>query len=111
MIDRTPWKDYAMSEVERQYLDDYLADQKKKKDPNGDDAVFFARFCISQILKPRDLDVDAESHGYIGGDHDGGIDGFYFFVSGKLVTEEMEPSAFADHEGLTLSLELIQATR
>src|SRR5436305_280567 len=100
-----------MGSPEREYLDAYLENRKGATDPNLPDDVFFARFCISQILKPRDLDVDQLATGYTGGRHDGGVDAIYFFVQGKLVTDEMKPSEMADYEGLSMSLHLIQATR
>lgn len=100
-----------MSGPEREYLDVYLADLKKKTDPALADDVFFARFCIGQILKPRDLDVDQLADGYTDGRLDGGTDAIYFFVAGKLVTDEMEPSEFSEYEGITMSLHIIQATR
>lgn len=50
--------DYRMSDVEREYLDSYFTDKKAKTEPNAKDDEFFVRFCISQILKSKDLDVD-----------------------------------------------------
>jgi len=100
-----------MSQVERDYLDSYLADRKSKTDPNSKDDVFFVRFCISQILKPKDLDVDEQAAGYTGGDHDGGIDAIYFLVAGKLINEDSDPDEFKDYEGSVMSLHIIQATR
>jgi len=111
MINISAWKEYQMSQVEREFLDDHLVVQKQKTDPDLPDDEFFARFCIAQILKPKDLDVDELAYGYTGGDYDGGIDGVYFFVAGKIVTDDAEPSDFQDYEGLTMSLIIIQATR
>jgi hypothetical protein len=111
MIDTSKWKEYRMSGPEREYLDAYLANLKKNTDPDLGDDVFFARFCIAQILKPRDLDVNQLADGYTDGRLDGGADAIYFFVAGKLVTEDMTPSEVVEYEGLTMSLHLIQATR
>ncbi len=111
MIDTSAWREYNMSQVEREFLDHYLAVQKEKTAPNLPDDEFFAQFCIAQILKPKDLDVDELAEGYVGGNNDGGIDGIYFFVAGKLVADDAEPAEFQDYEGLTMSLLIIQATR
>jgi len=100
-----------MSGPEREYLDAYLANRKQKTDPDLPDDVFFARFCIAQILKPRDLDIDQLASGYTDGGRDGGADAIYFFVAGKLVSDDMKSAEVLDFEGLTMSLHIIQATR
>src|SRR5207247_3679565 len=111
MIPTSAWRNYQMSNVERDYLDSYLADRKSKTDPNSKDDVFFVHFCISQILKSKDLDIDELQSGYTGGDHDGGVDGIYFFVAGKFITEDSDPSEFQDYEESVMALHLFQATR
>jgi hypothetical protein len=111
MIDASPWKEYCMSGPERDYLDRYLSGLKEKTDPSSPDDTFFARFCIAQILKPKDLDIDQLSIGYTDGPLDGGVDAIYFFVAGRMVTDEWEPSEVADYEELAMGLHLIQATR
>ncbi len=111
MIDTSPWKECAMSDVERDYLDAYLANLKEKTDPDLPDDEFLARFCIAQILKPKDLDIDQLASGYTDGPLDGGADAIYFFVAGKLIADDMATSEFLEYEGLTMSLHLIQATR
>ncbi len=111
MIDTSRRKEYVMSDVDRDYLDAYLANLKEKTDPDLPDDVFFSRFCIAQILKTRDLDIDQLASGYTDGPHDGGADAIYFFVAGKLIADDMTTSEFLEYEGLTMSLHLIQATR
>jgi hypothetical protein len=100
-----------MSGPERDYLDAYLANLKRNTDPDIPDDLFFARFCIAQILKPRDLDIDQLATGYTDGALDGGADAIYFFVAGKLVTDDMKSSDVLEFEGLTMGLHIIQATR
>lgn len=100
-----------MSEVERDYLDRYLTSQKQKTDPNSEDHDFFARFCIKQILKARDIGSDEQDDGYTSGDHDGGVDGAYLFISGKFVADDSDLADFGEYERLTLDFHLIQATR
>ncbi|MGA9542533.1 MAG: AIPR family protein [Candidatus Sulfotelmatobacter sp.] len=108
---RAHWEEYSMPEVERQYLDRYLTNQKQTISPESKPEDFFARFCIAQILKTKDLSMDEREDGYVSGPYDGGIDGAYLFVAGKFVTDDMEPSDLDDYEGLTLSFHLVQATQ
>ena len=100
-----------MSGPEREYLDRYLSSLKDKTDPSLPDDIFFARFCIAQILKPKDLDIDQLSAGYTEGPLDGGVDAIYFFVAGRMVTDDWDCSEVADYEELAMGLHLIQATR
>jgi AIPR protein len=111
VIDTSRWKDYRMSKPERAYLDAYLEHLKKNTDPDLPDDEFFAKFCISQILKPHDLDIDQIQSGYTDGPLDGGVDGIYAFVQGKLITDEEAPLQCAEFQGMKLSLHCIQATR
>jgi hypothetical protein len=111
MIVTSDWEDFRMSGPERDYLDAYLEDLKKKTDPERAEDEFFTRFCIAQILKPKDLDIDQLENGYTDGPLDGGADAVYFFVAGKLVTDDIQSSEFAEYEGLTMNLHVIQATR
>src|SRR5205085_12649730 len=83
-----------MSDAEREYLNDYLKSLKAKTDPDLDDDIFFERFCIHQIIKARDLDINEEPLGYTGGEHDGSIDGAYFFCDSKLVRDGMWSTQF-----------------
>ncbi len=50
---------------------------------------FFEYFATSQILKDEDLSDDEIINGITGEGGDGGIDAFYIFVNGVLVTEDM----------------------
>ncbi len=100
-----------MSEPERAYLEAYLDHLKKNTDPDLPDDEFFATFCIAQILKSNDLDIDQIQNGYTDGPHDGGVDGIYPFIQGKLMTDEEDPTNYADFQGLKITLHIIQATR
>jgi AIPR protein len=106
------WKGYNMSDVERQWLDDYLVSQKVKTDPDLPDDQFFEKFCAAQILKQRDLDIDELNAGITRGKHDGGADSVYFFCAAKLVNDGMRPEQFLEYEEqFSMHLILIQATR
>jgi hypothetical protein len=99
-----------MSDVQREYLDDYLTGLKAKTDPDLDDDIFFERFCARQILKSRDIGVDDIAPGETRGEGDGGADSTYFFCDSKLVLDGMLPKDF-DRHGVALQLVFIQATR
>jgi len=111
MVDTSRWKDFQMSGIERDYLNAFLESFKKNTDPESPDDEFFAKFCIGQILKAHDLDIDEIENGFTDGKLDGGVDGLYFFIQGKPINEEDDPADFAEFQGLKLSLHLVQATR
>jgi len=51
--------------------------------------------------------VEIES-GIVGGDGDGGVDGFYLFVNKKFVREDTDPAIFREQQ---LSIELVHRAR
>lgn len=55
--------------------------------PSADKGEAFEYFCFEQILKNYDLSEEEIDTGWVDGRHDGGIDGFFIFVNGRLVTE------------------------
>jgi len=75
-----------MSDAERGFLTDIIAANKAKTAPGMPDDIFFERFCVEQILKPRDLTIDERETGFTRdekgqGTRDGGIDAGYFSVT------------------------------
>lgn len=50
---------------------------------------YFEFFASSMILKDYDLSDDDILNGITGQGNDGGIDGFYLFVNGELITEDL----------------------
>lgn len=69
---------------------------------------FFEFFASSMVLKDNDLSDDEILNGITGHGNDGGIDGFYLFVNGELVTEDLVESINIPR-GCTIELVLIQA--
>jgi hypothetical protein len=49
--------------------------------------ALFERFVLDEVLKGFDLTEDELDAGWVDGRHDGGIDGFYVFVNGRLVVD------------------------
>lgn len=64
---------------------------ERAKSETLDRGELFELFAFEQILKSYDLTRTELEHGWVDGHNDGGIDGFYTFVNGSLVTE---PSKF-----------------
>ena len=54
--------------------------------PSGDIGDAFEYFSFEQILKDYDLSEEEIEAGWVDGRHDGGIDGFFIFVNGHLVS-------------------------
>ena len=83
-----------MSDSERAYPNQYLKKQHEQIAPEIAEDKFFEQFCIEQILKTRDLDVEQLASGRVSGEHDGGVDAVYVFSNGELVREDMSPNSF-----------------
>lgn len=66
-------------------LDGILAERAKTE--TLDKGELFELFAFEQILKSYDLTRSELEHGWVDGHNDGGIDGFYTFVNGALVTD------------------------
>ena len=71
-------------------LDGILAERAKAE--TLDKGEIFEMFAFEQILKSYDLTRSELEHGWVDGQDDGGIDGYYTFVNGALITD---PSKFA----------------
>ena len=65
-------------------LDGIIQDQMSGRGLDKGEA--FELFAFEQILKSFDLSQPEIDHGWVDGKNDGGIDGFYTFVNGVLVT-------------------------
>lgn len=64
---------------------DDLVDQKKPSDRRDE---VFEYLSFAQILKDYDLSPDEINLGSVDGENDGGIDGFFVFVNGHLLSDE-----------------------
>lgn len=69
---------------------------------------FFEFFASSMVLKDCDLSDDEIDNGLTGHGNDGGIDGFFLFVNGELVTDDLVESINIPR-GCTIELVLIQS--
>jgi hypothetical protein len=69
-----------------------ILEQQLVASPGASVGDLFEQFVLEQVLKHLDLSRDELDSGWTDGTHDGGIDGFYVLVNGRLVTD---PSDFA----------------
>lgn len=69
---------------------------------------FFEFFASSMVLKDFDLSDDEIFNGVTGQGNDGGIDGFFLFVNGELVTEDLIEKIVIPR-GCTIELFIVQA--
>jgi hypothetical protein len=98
-----------MSEDSLFLLRNVLEQSRKADYPALKPDKFFELFSAQQVLKARRFNpdpVEIES-GIIGGDGDGGVDGFYLFVNRKFIREDTDPSAFKDQQ-LNVELVIVQ---
>lgn len=68
-------------------LIDSLLQQMHTMAPAADVGEHFERFVLEQILKNFDLSKEEVDFGWTDGSHDGGIDGFYVLINGRLLTD------------------------
>jgi AIPR protein len=68
-------------------IDGIIAQRLADGLPSTDKGEAFEYFSLEQILKNYDLSEEEIETGWVDGRHDGGIDGFYIFVNGHLVSD------------------------
>ena len=71
---------------------------------------YFEIFSAEQVLKSRRFSPDPTEieSGIVGGDGDGGVDGFYLFVNRKFIREDTDTTVFKDQQ-LNIELVIVQA--
>lgn len=70
------------------FLLDGVIDQRiASRVPSADRGEAFELFALEQLLKDYDLSRDELETGWVDGSNDGGVDGFYIFVNGHLVSD------------------------
>ncbi len=87
-----------MSEHDIRALEANFENWRKERVPNATVSDAFELYAIDQTLKNADLSDEEVQSGQIGGPDDGGVDGAYFFINGKLITPETtapDPAMFA----------------
>ena len=90
-------------------LNNTLEQKKAQIASSLSDSDFFEIFSFEQILKNYDLSYEELLYGKVGAGRDGGIDGFFTFINGELLSEDTDVSGF--RRGSTIEVYLIQAKR
>jgi AIPR protein len=67
-----------------------IKEEKARFSSRLSDSEFFEIFAAQQVLKDRDLSDNEILAGNIGNGNDGGVDGLYFFINGKLILDDIE---------------------
>lgn len=75
-------------------LDSTINQKKSEVGSDFSDSDFFEIFTSDQVLKDFDLSYDELCDGKVGNGDDGGIDGFFFFINGDYVIEEIDATEY-----------------
>jgi hypothetical protein len=90
-------------------LDSIVEKAKAQFGSNRDDSEVFELFCFDQVLKDFDLSFEEIETGWTDGTDDGGIDGFFVFVDGHLITDT--DLSFVSKRNPEVSVELFTVKR
>jgi hypothetical protein len=69
-------------------LDSLIDKSKSQLGHNKDESELFELFVFDQILKDYDLSFEELESGWTDGANDGGLDGFFVFVDGRVATPD-----------------------
>jgi hypothetical protein len=94
-----------MSELDRKALEANFEGWRAERVPDLKPSEAFELYCIGLLLKDADLSDEEIASGHLGGDSDGGVDGFYFFLNRQLMQEETD----TPKDVMTAHLWIIQA--
>ncbi len=75
----------------------------------SDDSELFELFCFDQVLKDFDPSPDELESGWTDGGNDGGIDGFFIHVDGRVATPETKE--YAARKGPSICLHILTVKR
>jgi hypothetical protein len=76
-----------MAKNDRVLIDGILEDRTARGIPSADRGEAFELFVFEQLLKTADLSLEQVESGWVDGDDDGGIDGFFVFVNGHIAPD------------------------
>lgn len=76
-----------MAKNDKILIDGIVDDRVESKFPSDKRDEVFEYFVFEQLLKDYDLSKDELEFGNVDGQNDGGIDGFYIFINGHLLTD------------------------
>ena len=76
-----------MAVNDRILIDGIIDDRVSKSLPSNKRDEVFEFFSFEQLLKFADLSPEEITSGWVDGEDDGGIDGFFIFVNDHLLTD------------------------
>lgn len=76
-----------MAKNDQLLIDGIIDERVREKTPSEKRDEVFEFFALEQLLKFADLSAEDIRAGWVDGGNDGGIDGFYTFVNGLLITD------------------------
>jgi hypothetical protein len=71
-------------------LDSILQKNKLTLGSRSDESEYFELFVIDNVLKNYDLSLDELEDGWVDGGDDGGVDGFYVFIDGMFLSDDLD---------------------
>src|SRR5580700_10336871 len=100
-----------MSSNALKVLNQILGEQRTQTAPDWNDADFFELFAARQVLRSFALDPEEIESGLVDASADGGIDGFYVIVNGKIIRNPDEAKDLKLlKQNIILDLVIVQAT-
>src|SRR5438552_1798344 len=103
-----------MSATDITVLNEILKESRDQLFPESKEDDFFEFFAAQQVLREKQLDPDDIQSGIIGGDKsgtDGGIDGFYLLVNGRLIRDDVAAEGLRNlKQNIQMELVILQAT-
>jgi hypothetical protein len=101
---------YTMNEDSSFILKSVIEQSRNQDYPSMRVDSYFEIFASQQALKMRRFNLDPVEieSGIVGGEGDGGVDGFYLFVNRKFVREDTGSAMFKDQQ-LNVELVIVQA--
>lgn len=91
-------------------LDSLVEKAKGRLGKAKDDSELFELFVFDQILKDYDLSYEELETGWTDGGDDGGIDGFYVLVDGRIATDDVIEYATRRHPKIDVHIFSVRRT-
>ena len=83
---------------------DSLVEKSRARLPIKDDSELFELFSFDQILKIYEPSIEELESGWTDGGNDGGIDGFFIYVDGRVATPNISNSALRKNPVIELHI-------
>ena len=91
-------------------LDSLVEKAKLSLGKAKDDSELFELFAFDQIMKDYDLSYEELETGWTDGGDDGGIDGFYVLIDGRIATDDVIEYAARKHPKIDIHIFTVRRT-